>query len=212
MKNKFLKDIRMKKILLFIWISIAYLNVHADSPITSTDFYSAYSNYPIVMSAKSSGVLDNVMISFLLDDKQPLEIKVAVINALSWNFDGKNNAELFKKALTKKYKKDFNDIKLTKFEDYELLCLGYLTVMDDYFNPKYAIDYLNVAREKNNKSFVIAMIKALIQAQIYIDGDWCALWNVYHDVMTDDSLIQDMNEAAIAIIDEYMSGYSGYCQ
>lgn len=55
------------------------------------------------------------------------------------------------------------------------------------------------------------MINALIYAQIAIDYDWCAVFQVCDSVVKDDDLIIDINPKAIEQIMEYMNLYSDNC-
>jgi len=88
MKNKHL-------LYYLFFLSIA----NADSPITSTDFYKAYLHIPEVEEANKVGVLSDKIAQYLLDSENSLDKKAAVINALSWDFDRKINAYLFKRHL-----------------------------------------------------------------------------------------------------------------
>jgi hypothetical protein len=70
--------------------------VWADSPITSTPFSEAYQDYNIVKAAKRSGVLTVEMAEYLSSPSNPVDIKAALINSLSWKFEGKKNALLYR--------------------------------------------------------------------------------------------------------------------
>ena len=59
---------------------------YADSPLTSTDFYLAYLDVPIVKAAADHpNVLTEEMMAFLHDDANPLDVRMALINAVGWN-------------------------------------------------------------------------------------------------------------------------------
>ena len=89
----------MKKILQVVFL----LNVlfmfsavtHADSPITTTKFFKAYLDVKMVERAHLEGVMGLEIAEFLTSPENPIDVKAAVINALSWKFDGKSNAELY---------------------------------------------------------------------------------------------------------------------
>ena len=77
--------------------------VFADSPLTSTEFYKAYSNQTIViLAAKSEGKLTNEVLAYLLLEENPVAIKLAVINALGWELNKKKNHQKFINDLIKK--------------------------------------------------------------------------------------------------------------
>ena len=84
------------KAITVIFLSPSYL--FSDSPITSTDFYRAYLDVELVENAHNSGEL-NMILAEALSNETPLDIKMAIINALSWDLDGKDNAVYFKNYL-----------------------------------------------------------------------------------------------------------------
>ena len=179
----------------------------ADSPITSTDFAQAYSDVAMVKQADKIRTLDLEIAAYLDDPEVAVDCKAAVINALSWDIDGKHNAELFKYYLALRHQKTLSQLQTEDLTGDELFCLGYLTVMDDYFNPDPALPYLEEARRKNPKSFTVAIITALVQAQKLMDTDWGAVWKVTERVLEDKSLKSDMRSKAKQVIVDYMVLY-----
>lgn len=188
--------------------------LQADSPITSTDFYKAYIDIPMVAkAAQSDGILTKEMAAFLSADKTPIDQKAAVINALSWDIDGKNNANRYLEYLTQKYYGvKIDSTTLEPFTPDEVFCLGYLRAMDDYFNVLEALDILDVAWWANDTSFTISMIYAIVEAQDAMDYDWCEVWMLVEDVLLDDVLVMDMRKEAVTIILDYMRLYKDECE
>jgi len=199
----------MKKFLIVNLAFFAFMPtiVYADSPITSTAFYSAYLDVDIIKKAEAEGVMGLDFAEFLCAPDVPLDQKAALVNALSWNIDGKQNAEIFTYYLALKYKKTLTDLKMEDLAPVELMCLGYLTVMDDYFNPDKALLYLEKAAEKIPKSFTAAIIYALARAQKLMDSDWSEVWKVTEKVFEDKKLKMDMKKKARGIIFDYMVLY-----
>ena len=80
----------MKKLILFFPLLIlSIVPGFADSPLTSTDFYRAYLDVPIVKkAAENPNKLTKEMMEYLYDDKNPLDIRIALVNAIGWNIDG----------------------------------------------------------------------------------------------------------------------------
>ena len=197
----------------------------ADTPITSTDFHMAYSDINIIKEAKEKGVLTEQMAHYLLSDPSIVSIdkKAALINALSWDFYGKNNARRFLSVIDSDYYKgalsvgsvNWHNI-LQKISDElsadTLLCLGYLMLMDDYFDPESAIPILEKAVEKNNrKSFTFMMVLALAKAQhIQKTSLNYNMYLVVKNVIENRSLEIDMRQNAINIIMQYMNLYKEY--
>ena len=63
----------MKKLLILILVISQY--AFADSPLTSTEFYKAYMDVPLVQKAlNSKGKITDEMIEYIYADTNPLEI------------------------------------------------------------------------------------------------------------------------------------------
>ena len=189
--------------------------VTADSPITSTDFYEAYLHISEVEEANKVGVLSDKIAQYLLDSENSLDKKAAVINALSWDFDRKINAFLFKRHLKAKYQiKDDIDSLVKVMNDEELFCLGYLTVMDNYFDPEKSLIYFESASSSIRESYTFQIINALIKTQSLIkDQDkWCRIWTTINAVETNKELKVDMNTGGRKIILDYIKIYKDYCE
>jgi hypothetical protein len=94
----------------------------------------------------------------------------------------------------------------------ELLGLGYLAALDDYFNPRKALPLLKFAREGNTRSFTIAVVYALCQAQVALESDWSEVWRATRRVELDRRLVQDLRPEAKRIIFDYMNTYREYAR
>ncbi|MCX7921521.1 MAG: DUF5050 domain-containing protein [Clostridia bacterium] len=202
----------MKKLLLalvllacFFALSIA---AYADSPITSTPFSEAYMDVDIVKEAKESKIMTPKIAQYLASQTNPIDVKAAVINALGWDTDGKNNAAYFSEYL---YKKSVKDLDLDTLEGDILFCLGYLTVMDDYFSPEKALPILEKAQVKLKDNFTVSIITSLVKAQTYMHtGEWYSVWKVTEEVLNNKALKSDLRPEALTIIIDYMGLYSKY--
>jgi len=201
----------MKRFLLLIFLSV----INADSPITSTDFYKAYLHISEVEEANKVGVLSDKIAQYLLDSENSIDKKAAVINALSWDFDRKINAFLFKRHLKAKYQvKDDIDSLIKVMNDEELFCLGYMTVMDNYFDPEKSLIYFESASSSIRESYTFQIINALIKTQSLIkDQDkWCRIWTTINAVETNKELKVDMNTGGRKIILDYIEIYKDNCE
>jgi hypothetical protein len=192
----------MKKILLAVSIFVSMflfsMLSYADSPLTSTGFSEAYMDVSIVKEASNKGVIDTNIAKYLSDAGNPIDVKAAVINALSWSVDGKNNAEKYSKEI---YKTSLSKLKINNLNGDQLFCIGYLLALDDYNNTGNALKYLKLSEQKINNSFTVSVIRALIQAQDSQDG----LWKSIQSVCQNSKLKQDMREDAVHIILDYMA-------
>lgn len=194
----------MKKLAVFLVAISLLLSVtivsKADSPVTSTSFYKAYTDIAIVSKAAEQGVMDEETADYLADPENPIDIKAAVINALSWDFNGKNNTESYINLI---YNKQFDDIDLDSLSGQELFCIGYLKAMDDYFDTAEALAILKKAEAKIMDSMTVSIVRAVVEAQN--SGN---VWERVETVINDKSLNVDMRLDAINIIIDYMSLYS----
>lgn len=199
-------------ILFLIVFCTCYTTVSADSPLTSTDFSIAYLDEPIVIKAgEAEGILSHELMNFLSDEKNAIDIKMAVINKLSWSIDGKSNSAIYFDYLKKLrgYKNESDFIKKGKGDD--LLCMAYLKALDNYFDVSDAVKYADAALKKNKKSYTVNIVVALIKAQKEFDKNWCNVFKMTDNVRKNNSLKIDMREEAMEIIFQYMDIYSSEC-
>lgn len=198
-------------IILLTMLLMSSATSRADSPITATDFYKAYMDVKMVQRAHLEGVMGLEIAEFLSSPDNPIDVKAAVINALSWKFDGKNNAELYAYYLALLYHVPVSELNTDFLGADESFCLGYLTVMDDYFHPEFAIPLLDEAIKSINDSFTVSIIFAVVKAQAAFDSDWCAVWREIKAVLENKRLKQDLRPEATKIILDYMVLYKEYC-
>jgi hypothetical protein len=134
-------------ILIACLLSLFPATSHADSPITATKFYEAYMDVKMVERAHLEGVMGLEIAEFLTSIENPIDVKASVINALSWKFDGKNNAELYAYYLALLYHVSITELDTEFLSADEIFCIGYLTAMDDYFHPEKALPILEEAHK-----------------------------------------------------------------
>lgn len=200
--------------LLIALFAVLTLPVLADSPITSTGFSAVYEDENMVQLArKSEGLLTDELMQYLANDSNPIDVKMAVINELGWDFNGKKNTATFI-AYLKKTKKFKDDKTLKKKASGDvLLCLAYLKAMDDYFDVKEAVVYADLALKKNQNSYTFQIIAGIIKAQAAFDSDWCKVFQLTDNVRQKATTLKmDMRSEAINIIFEYMDLYADSCQ
>lgn len=208
----------MKKIYFLIVFTIAITNVFADTPLTETNFYKAYEGIPMVKKAiQSKGIINNEILVYLCDSN-PLEIKLAIINALGWNHKGKNTSALFLNQVikTKKYNTKETE-KSIAFKWHatsdELICYAYLLSLDHYFDVVYANEMAGLAVKKSPNSFAINMIARLIKSQgLYLLGENCYAQILFNELKTNSQLKMDMRNDAEKYIFEYMNSIGANCK
>ncbi len=199
----------MKQIMAAVFL-IYSVSAFADSPLTSTQFYTAYSEIKIIAEAAKGGRLTAAHMEYL-SGTGPVDVKVALINRLGWDIKGKNNFDLYFNFLSKKYRVRSMEELFSKADGDELICLSYIRAMDNYFNVNESLLIAEAAVKKKPSSLTINMIHALVKAQIEMDRDWCAVYNVVNRVKNDSSLNQDMKPEAVGIIYKYIVLYRDEC-
>ena len=200
----------MKRILTAIALMLTFTVSWADSPLTSTHFADAYSDHPMVQMATEKMQYDipTTLLNFLSDKNQPVDVRLAVINKIGWNFDGTTVGAQLCEYLMGRYKVK-NEKKLVKKLDAGTLAVyAYAKAMSNYFDVTAASELGHLAVKKNkNKSFSVAMASALIDAQVYLDSDWSMIYKLVSNVLHDGSLHLDMRQEAIDSIMKYINMY-----
>lgn len=185
----------------------------ADSPLTSTEFYKGYIDIAIVKQArKSDGIITEKQLQFLTNSKNPIAIKLALINSLGWNTKGKSNAPkylayLFEKQPLLNYKNFYNKATTT-----QLICYAYLKAMDDYFNVKSASVFARQAMRKAPTTYSIHLIGTLIQVQGANQNNWCSVYTKINQVHKNKKLQLDMRLISAAAVFGYTDRYKEYCK
>jgi uncharacterized protein YdbL (DUF1318 family) len=193
----------MKKILLIVSILAGLflftVPALADSPITSTGFSDAYKDIAIVKEASEQGVVNAEIAAYLSNTKNPIDVKAAVINALTWSIDGKSNAEKYSELI---YKKSVSKLKVESLSGDQLFCIGYLKAMDNYMDVATSLKYLKLAEKKISNSLTVSIIRAIVEAQSQLDDTW----KYIKPVVQNSNLKKDMRQDGINIILNYMAG------
>ncbi len=203
----------MKRIfcIAFVIACASIRTIRADSPVTSTVFYNAYMEHEIVGYAEQSGMIDEKIAAYLLDGDNLIDVKAAVINALGWDYYGKHNSDTFMDYLSKAHGTAAGKLTYASLSGSELMCLGYLKIMDNYNTTDTALQILELARQKMSRSFTVNMIWAITDAQQKFDADWCGVWTNTAQVLNNTALVRDMKTSAIQSVVDYMILYKGSC-
>ena len=202
----------MKRLLTAIALMLAFTAGWADSPLTSTHFAEAYSDHPMVQMADEMMQYDmpTTLLNFLANKNEPVDVRLAVINKIGWNFDGTTVGAQLGEYLMGRYGAKDEKKLVKKLDAGTLAVYAYAKAMSNYFDVKAASELGHQAVKKNkNKSFSVAMASALIDAQVYLDSDWGMVHKVVADVLHDGSLHLDMRQEAIDNIMEYINLYQG---
>ena len=155
--------------------------------------------------------LPTKLLDFLADKDSPVDERMAVINSIGWAFEGHDGYSQLGDYLMKRYKVKTID-KLVKKLDAKTLCVyAYAKAMSNYFEVEDAKELAHKAVKKDkSKSFSVAFITSLIDAQVYLDSDWSMVYKVVNDVLHDGSLHLDMRQEAIDSVMDYIGEYKNY--
>lgn len=203
----------INKIILVACTLILTVNIaKADSPLTSTEFYKAYQDIPAVQEAiKAQGRLTPTLLKYLADTSQPLEYKLAVINALGWEKCSKQDAQVFRDyVLEQKLGNEYGQIMMHRLDAVEkfrsgraddLICYAYMSAMENYSNPSQCYSYADIAINRKPNSVCTEIIAALIRAQVLneINMD-CDGYKGLQKLRNSNSITQDMRIGAFELI------------
>ncbi|MFS0726387.1 copper amine oxidase N-terminal domain-containing protein [Paenibacillus sp. 1P07SE] len=183
-----------------------FQTAHADSPITTTEFYKAYLDEAIVQKAHEAKDVTEELALYLADEQNPLAVRASVINAIGWENEQAERAESFAQHV---YDQTLAELAMSELRGDERFVIGYLLAMDDYVATSEAEIWLADARQLLPDSFTVALIHALVQAQQEVlSSDWQHVWRTVADVAFDTDLQMDMRPEAAEIIIDYMVTYS----
>ncbi len=175
----------------------------ADSPLTSTPFSKAYEDIDLVKQADETGIITMEMSKYLADDSNPIDVKAAIINALSWQNPAKDNAGIYCEYI---YKQKLEQLDISSLSGDQEFCIGYLIAMDDYINvhTSSALTYLKEAEHKIPNSFTVSAVRAIVESM----NNFNDAWDVnLQPILSRDNIIKDMRQDAANIILDYMSLY-----
>lgn len=203
----------MKKLLIIFVFCFSINSVFADSPLTSTDFYRAYMDIPLISkTSQSDGVLTEEVFEYL-NSENSIDKKIALINSLKWNIKGKNNAILYFKKLALIHPDYTNKNFFKKGTAEELICYAYLKAMDNYFDVKNAYLFSVQACKLSPKSYTISIINQLIKVQMIDSPDqWCVIYTDMNFVKVNNDLVYDFRKEASNIIFNYTDIYKDNCK
>lgn len=209
----------MKKTLLLILFTFSINSVFADSPLTSTDFYKAYMDVPIVQEASlSKGTITNEMMEYIDDDANPLEIKLGIINAIGWEHKGIMVSKMYfmfvmnKKKYKTEFGGDFIAFKWNASRD-ELICFSYMKALDNYFDVTDAFEMAGEAVRKYPDSFAVNMIYNLIKSQgLTSFGEYYYASKLFLTLKDNPKLKMDMKKESLSYVFEYMNEIGKNCK
>lgn len=213
----------MKKIYLILAMIMSAAQMSfADSPLTSTEFYKAYLDVPIVKAAADSPKkLSEEAKAYLFDEGNPLDVKIALINAVGWDIEGLSTySDYIQYCLNNfprgKYGIDENEI--VRIEDVynnasceQMAMLVYLFAMSDYSNTQAMYNLMEQAMLTplmNKQSFMLPMGLIIAQTAL-VSNDRGRIYPAMNFYINSPE-IKDMRPKAIELVMEYINEYKEY--
>lgn len=181
-----------------------------DSPVTSTPFHQAYQDNPLVKEAAETHQLTEEMVFWMLKRRNPLDQKLAILNALSWGSTATGNLEMLQEGIMAKRKIAVLSSE-SRMKAHDQILLGYMMLLENYFEPKLAAPFIEKGADRLAKSRAAQTIRAICRAQISFDDSWCEVWRHYERVSDNQDLKDDLREEADQIIREYLILYQESC-
>lgn len=203
--------------LALVWLT--FQSGWADSPLTSTNFHLAYMDVPIVKTAvENPKKLTEEQMEYLFNEANPLDIKLALINAIGWDADEplSTRIDYMNYCALHLDRKKYNhpENKIVTHEDLlnyaspeQMAVLVYLQAMANYSDMAQAYTLAEIAMQNpvSTQSFMLPM--ALVWAQIkLIEGEWDDIYpSVEYLFLHAEE--KDMRPEAVKIITDYISLY-----
>jgi hypothetical protein len=204
-------------------------SVRADSPLTSTDFATAYQDVDIVKYASEKGI-DEQVFKALSNPDIPYDVRAAIVNALGWSLPlnqenaKSHNAKAYLKYIAASHNKPPSALEIAELTPEEVFSLGYLLAMDNYWNRTLvaiggmgqveqadALTLLDAASNKLPDNFSVALIRSLVVAQKEYLFDPCGIYKTVSGMVKDFPGKQNMRSQAVEIVMKYITPFQESC-
>lgn len=193
----------------------------ADSPLSSTDFATAYSELEAVRVARATHRVEGLVLALLLG-KQGTDQKAAVVNALGWGDDARGRALTFVEGLAAARGTALDDLRLSQLTAADRFVLGYLLAISlepgplkpnsvDLWGatPQALLDQAAVALPND---FTVHYVRGLLEAQTAMDSSWCSAYLATARVLDRFPPVRrNLRAAAVKSAQAYMQGYAKDC-
>jgi predicted aspartyl protease len=189
----------VKIIILFFVANSSY----SQNPLTDSDFYKAYEEFPIMNYAKKAFDLDYKICNFL-SSSETFDKKMAVVDA--FNSPAEMEAgDLFLAYLKNKY--NVNEIeKIKNIED--KLILSYLYITSNITLSKQIL-------EDNEKTYSerlsFGVLKFIINSQEQVENDECKVWCDFQKLDNTIYKIKDMRTNALTLLAKSLDKMKNKC-
>lgn len=204
----------MKRIFFSFAFSFLLLcgGVFAAMPVSLLSFFQSYSNLSVIQEIQLHKQFNGNVAAFLTDGTNPVSQKLAVMNSLINHNLNNNSAETYTMFLGRMHGVDYQKIVLNSLSGEELLCLGYLTLIDHMGDPVDALPILQKAAAKSPQNKSVQFIYALINSQAMINnGKSCEAWKSFQAITGKPGLVNDLDDQIASLMMNEMQSYAEAC-
>ena len=193
----------------------------ADSPLTSTDLATSYSDLPAVAEARQTHQCNGAVLEFLLSGA-PNDQKAAVVNALGWQ--DAQNAELFLQGFAHAHNLDPERLEPKNLSASDRFVAGYLMALEGYLDlkplrpngkgvwGKKPLELLDGAAKELPDDFAVQYVRALVKAQEVMDKSWCQVFKLPKGVLDRfPAGKRNLRPGAVESVQGYLSLYEKEC-
>lgn len=205
---------------ILITFVLVFLEAIADNfPLSAINFHEAYLDVPLVKNASENpGTLSEDAMAYLFDENNPLDVKLAIINAIGYDPDKRLSiiVDYQNYCASNLDKKKFNHPENQIVTRQDLLSYAnpdqmaifvYLTALADHFSimPAYELAESAMQNPVSKQSFMLPM--AFVWAQLKLDmGQWNEIYPTMEYLFLGAEQ-KDMRPEAVKIIMDYINKY-----
>lgn len=208
----------MKRLRFFLLLSlIAIFNMMADTPLTATDFYQVYMDVPEVKEAsENKGKLTENAKAFLWDENNPQDQKLALVNALGWDFGDFVFGDYMDYVMDriKKENPSWKDKQLNSTEflsavsPEQISLLSYMAALSNTLDMELPFSLAQQAFKNATprQSFMLPIAFVVAEMESYNFETWPEIYKTFNDMVLN-APIKDMRPEAIDAIMDFINVY-----
>lgn len=163
------------------------------SPVMQMDLHALFADHPMVQRMNREGKFDDSILAFLVDEAQPIEVRLAVASPMVLA-DPMASGDAFAKAAFKGVMLD--KVKPTEKRADLLIIAGYLLTVRTGLPSMQARTLVDAAQRRAPTSFQVAMLGAMIRTQS-LPNKPCDASRALMAPLRDPKLVNDASDKAL---------------
>lgn len=200
----------MKRIfLLLTGILLSAAGCYADCIMNSTEFYKAYLDVLLVNRAhQNKNNFTNEHKEFLMNENNPLDVRMAIVNAFDWDHEGDYYRQ-FLDYLKEKTNSRSDEEVIQNASAERLLTLAYLKAMKELDIEEDVLRLLSMIQQMPHEQTVSYLLPYVIMVTQYLDfeGQRDQIYPMIEQFILE-CPNQDMRPEALGYYMEYMNYYN----